>query len=337
MDNQALFTGKITYIDGTETAISCEKTKIKNFQKNKTIVAISIPPSITEIKGWTFHLCTNLKSVVLPETLIEIGSGAFAYCKNLESIELHSNIKSIGKYAFVGCPKLKIKFNGTIGQWRKLCNDEKVKVEYGIDRSHIHIVETESDSSIKMLHENDSRQSIWNNGDVLYIYKNLTVCHRRKHNLISATALITGRNYAEIKLNVEYCEQCNRFYMNYVTYEHYRELYGILLGNFHMYSTTDHNNAFLASESPLKLCGYSVNQMDGLSDFDRQYIISQVIDKNILQKREVIRYLEYFINMNGKKRGNELAESKWKTDLEFALSYKSELQIQHHISAIEKY
>ena len=68
-----------------------------------------------------------------------------------------------------------------------------------------------------------------------------------------------------------------------------------------MYSTTDSCGVFLASESPLKLCGYSVSQTDGLSDRERQSIISQVIDKNILQKREVICYLEHFINMNGKK------------------------------------
>ena len=125
--------------------------------------------------------------------------------------------------------------------------------------------------------------------------------------------------------------------MSYATYEHYRDIYGILLGNLRMYSTMDSGGAFLASESPLKLCCYSVSQTDGLSDRERQYIISQVIDKNILQKREVVRYLEYFINMNGKKRGNEIAVSKWKADLAFTLAYKSESQTHHYISTIKKY
>jgi TPR repeat protein len=189
----------------------------------------------------------------------------------------------------------------------------------------------------KEVREKHTLKILWSDSNILYIYKNTTACHTRKHNITSATAIITGKNYAEIKLNVEYCEQCNRFYMSYTTYEHYRDIYGILLGNLRMYSSMDSGGAFLASESPLKLCCYSVSQTDGLSDRERQYIISQVIDKNILQKREVIRYLEYFINMNGKKRGNEIALSKWKADLAFTLAYKSESQTHHYISTIKKY
>lgn len=197
--------------------------------------------------------------------------------------------------------------------------------------------DTDQSISNKEIRNNHSQINQWDDNNILYIYKNATACHARKHNITSATAIITGKNYAEIKLNVEYCEQCNRFYMSYTTYEHYRDVYGILLGNLRMYSTMDSGGAFLASESPLKLCCYSVSQTDGLSDRERQYIISQVIDKNILQKREVIRYLEYFINMNGKKRGNEIALSKWKADLAFTLSYKSEFQTHHYISTIKKY
>ena len=333
---ESFMDGKITYIDGREKTLSNEIKRLKNFQKNNTIVTISIPPCITEIKGWSFHLCSNLKSVVLPNTLTEIGSGAFAYCRNLETIEVYSNLKSIGNYAFAGCPKLKIRFHGTIEQWRKICNDN-TRVEcymVGMDLSNGRYL---SETSDNIVCEENLRQSTWNDHKILYIYKNTTACHTRKHDITSATAIITGKNYAEIKLNVEYCEQCNRFYMSYATYEHYRDIYGILLGNLRMYSTMDSGGAFLASEYPLKLCCYSVSQTDGLSDLERQYIISQVIEKNILKKQEVIRYLEYFINMNGKKRGNEIAVSKWKADLAFTLAYKSESQTHYYISTIKKY
>ena len=144
MVDETLFAGKITYIDGAEKIISKEKTKIKEkeFQQNKTILSISVHSNITEIKGWAFHNCSNLKNVVLPETLTEIGNWAFAYCKNLESVELHHNIKSIGKYAFSGCPKLKIKFNGSIEQWKELC-DEDISVECGKNGKIIYMDETE--------------------------------------------------------------------------------------------------------------------------------------------------------------------------------------------------
>ena len=45
-----------------------------------------------------------------------------------------------------------------------------------------------------------------------------------------------------------------------------------------------------------------------------------------MTKGEVIRYLEYFININGKRSGNELALSKWKADLEFTLQFDASNQ-----------
>lgn len=82
----------------------------------------------------------------------------------------------------------------------------------------------------------------------------------------------------------------------------------------------------LAEASPLKLCGYSVNQNDSYTALQRQYIISSIISRGIMTKGEVIRYLEYFININGKRSGNELALSKWKDDLEFTLQFDASSQ-----------
>ncbi len=93
----------------------------------------------------------------------------------------------------------------------------------------------------------------------------------------------------------------------------------------------------LAEASPLKLCGYSVSQQDGYSKETRRYIISKIIDRGIMSKSEVIRYLEYFISINGKKKGNQLALSKWKDDLKFTLSYASDSQERHNITEIRRY
>jgi hypothetical protein len=56
-----------------------------------------------------------------------------------------------------------------------------------------------------------------------------------------------------------------------------------------------------------------------------------------MSKSEVIRYLEYFITMNGKRRGNEIAVSKWKDDLAYTLSIDFENQSKFNITKIARY
>ena len=102
-------------------------------------------------------------------------------------------------------------------------------------------------------------------------------------------------------------------------------------------SATGIQDIVLSEFSPLKLCGYSVNQQDGYSRTERQYIISKVIEKGVLRKSEVIRYLEYFINRNGQKAGNALALEKWKEDLDFVLKFKLSEQAEYRIKHIKKY
>ena len=127
--------------------------------------------------------------------------------------------------------------------------------------------------------------------------------------------------------------------MSYTVYETYREKYGMLLGKLRMDSSSTSGivDVVLSEYSPLKLNGYSVSQQDGYSRYDRQYILSTVIEKGALLKSEVVRYLEYFINMNGRRTGNEIALSKWKQDLEFVLQYKMSEQDEYEIKHIKKY
>lgn len=173
----------------------------------------------------------------------------------------------------------------------------------------------------------------------LYIHKNMIKCQKEDHNIISATAVLTGRNNKEIKLNVNYCTSCDLFFINYESYKLYRNLYGIMIGNLKL-DTGDFlspEKDFLAEASPLNLCGYSVNQGDGYSNRERQYIISKIIDNGIMKKSEIIRYLEHFIKMNGKKKGNEIALEKWASDLEYTLNFNLQNQEQYKIPRISRY
>ena len=98
------------------------------------------------------------------------------------------------------------------------------------------------------------------------------------------------------------------------------------------------SNGFdLAEESTLHLCGYTVNQKDNLSDAQRHTIIVAIIENGAMDKHEIINLLNYFIEMNGSNKGNELARSKWRNDLDFALFYNTENQKKFIINKIVPY
>jgi len=179
----------------------------------------------------------------------------------------------------------------------------------------------------------------WTSNSILYVHKGTIVCQRDSHNVVPATAVLIGRNEADIQLSVNYCHDCNRFFINYVSYEAYRNKYGFLIGNIVLEddNKTTFGDTVLSEASPLKLCGYSVNQQDGYSRETRQYIITKIISLGIMTKSDVVRYLEYFISMNGKRKGNEIAVMKWKDDLSFTLNFNFENQSKYFITDIKRY
>lgn len=173
---------------------------------------------------------------------------------------------------------------------------------------------------------------------ILYIYFGDIRCHRAKHTLMQTTAIVSGKNGANIELNVEYCKECNKHLLRYQSFEEYRSKYGLIIGNFReVYNDNFDGDFDLALESPLKLSNYTVSQKEGLSQKERHYILATIIHNGIMTKGEVIRYLNYFIKMQGAKMGNEIALSKWKEDLMFVQEYNKSIQPKAYISEIKKY
>jgi hypothetical protein len=126
--------------------------------------------------------------------------------------------------------------------------------------------------------------------------------------------------------------------LNYTSYEQYRERHGLLIAKLKMISSNGAGGEFdMASESPLKLCGYNVSQAEGLSATTRQYLLAKIIHDGIMTKLDVIHYLEHFINMNGAKKENVLALEKWCDDLDFVHKYNKSTQPKVYITTVKKY
>lgn len=175
--------------------------------------------------------------------------------------------------------------------------------------------------------------------NILYVYKGFIKCQRNHHNLTCVNAKIRSKNGKYIYLNVNYCKDCKQFFISYSEYLHYRSMYGILIAKIVMISNGEYSNDidYLAAESPLKLCGYSVSQAEGLTAQARQDLLRELIQLDIIKKTEVIRYLSWFIQMNGQKFGNEIARSKWESDLDYVRGLNTAKQDTHLIAGIKPY
>jgi len=72
--------------------------------------------------------------------------------------------------------------------------------------------------------------------------------------------------------------------------------------------------------SPLRLCGYYVSVQNGkeLTDKQRQGILEEIVDNEILPKDRVLSYLAFF----KKNLGGQSAKDKWQSDYDYISQYK---------------
>ena len=153
--------------------------------------------------------------------------------------------------------------------------------------------------------------------------------HKFDHNgVIRKFAYKTKTGFNIIELCVFYCETCGKYF-------DFIESYKAQLRNAHIDIETiaaKHVNPSgevihfgqifdWSKESVLKKFGYSVGY-NGLKKHVRQRILSFLISSEIMTVKEVKQYLEMFININGRKSGNEAAKADWEDDLRYINDYR---------------
>lgn len=176
---------------------------------------------------------------------------------------------------------------------------------------------------------------------VLYICKGTISCKNNNHNITPATGILNNIKGKVVKINVNYCSSCNLYFINYSEYKHYRDLYGVLLGNFLFKNskgrTIASSYAELEEESLLRICGYTVSQSENLEPFERRLILSNIMDRKLLRKDEILRYLEFFINNSRNRANMRVAVKKWIDDQEWVRNYNIDYQRSFFIGDIKKY
>lgn len=178
----------------------------------------------------------------------------------------------------------------------------------------------------------------WDDKKTLFVYRGNNYCLREGHDIISATAVLKGRNNPHIELDVDYCMKCHKFFINMIEYDLCKERYRYLLGRILFDKTSSKryiSNGF-SLESPLMLRGYNVNEQNGLTEKERHFVIADILDYGDMTKADIKDYLNRFVAFNGSKEGNEKARQKWKCDLKFTKDYRKNEQPKVTIKRIKK-
>ena len=99
------------YDDGFDDGYQVGYNEQNNYMKSivdRTVTEVTAESldGMTEVGGYSFYGCNNLKSVELPEGITSIKGAAFQNCTALESVTLPKTLAYITASAFNGCSAL---------------------------------------------------------------------------------------------------------------------------------------------------------------------------------------------------------------------------------------
>ncbi len=180
------------------------------------------------------------------------------------------------------------------------------------------------------------------NSTILYIHKGSIKCLNNKHEIVMAQVAVPSID-GEIRINVYYCTECHKFFLDRNSYDMYRKKYKFLPIIFSLvsddgeYISKTKGTIERSSDSPLSLCGYTVNKKENLSAEKRQRILRFIIEQGILSKEQVLRYLNLFIEVNGSNDNMYEATCKWNADKEYVVFEITSYEVVEKVYSIEKW
>lgn len=164
----------------------------------------------------------------------------------------------------------------------------------------------------------------------IFVYKN--VCHCIKceqkygvKNICDRQALVQTSKKQWVPIGIQYCQGCNKGFINQEILDSYNKRYGQILFER---SYSDEEKVLLsakelAKDSVLSRCGYSVEK--GIDKEYRQNVLAYVLDSKKATKDEVQELLSFFIRFH-KQANFASARQCWREDLSFVVNYKIDNQ-----------
>lgn len=152
----------------------------------------------------------------------------------------------------------------------------------------------------------------------LYSQKNL-LSNRDDYEMVNILVRCANME-AVVPITVYYSKSERKYFLNQESYDLYKRKYGLPYFHLAYYSTTE-TPFNMKEKSDLRLYGYTVNKIDGLSQKERQELIGQLIDGKLMSQSSIINHLEWLIHSHRDNYRFDDACDKWRDDLKFAYNY----------------
>ena len=150
-------------------------------------------------------------------------------------------------------------------------------------------------------------------------------CHHDVKDAAGIIEVCNGHGNIETFLvPIACCETCGLFYILEETYQILKKR-GVIMCQIMSYKkylehgTYDDDFQKWKTQSPLKIWGYTVSQVEEYTDAQRHAMLEDIIDCCVMTKDRILTYLDFFIRLNRSK--GDRAVEKWTEDRDYISRY----------------
>ena len=193
----------------------------------------------------------------------------------------------------------------------KFFNEDKDKIK--------HITPTEEIISESYL--NDYKIIDFKN---IIVRESVRKCDKEKHHteIINGIFFILSYKTGEIQLKIVpliYCKECDTYFIYDYEYNSMKMEGKPLCRIYDRLHNEGDNNAFnhLNTESIFKICGYSVDANEDISDQARHTLLEFLINRNIVTVIQTLNFLQWLINSRKNNPNMYHAIKKWENDFSY--------------------
>lgn len=154
----------------------------------------------------------------------------------------------------------------------------------------------------------------------VYSFKQISDIENR-YEAVTAYVCCTNTE-VPVPINVYYDSNTDTYFINDITYQQYASKYGLPMMKLKPYQQSNSKGRMeLADISPLRLYGYTVAESNGLSTEQRENLLANLIDSDLMSKVAIKNHIEWLLNMHEGNIFYEDACQKWMQDLKFVDKY----------------
>lgn len=165
----------------------------------------------------------------------------------------------------------------------------------------------------------------------LVVRSTVGTCNNPNHDILEVVAVVCvlsmARGVVEVAVDAFCCKECKRYFILDQEYDRLVQKGAlcckVVNGYSHSIGGALRNNAKLSERSFFNALGYNVGQEDNLTSKERRTILDFAIANGFKTQKETIRFLQWLVEFNGRNRGMEEAVKKWKSDIRYLMSSRS--------------